>query len=242
MNKFIRTPYYIIGSVLLVVSMLLTSCGAERNMKQGEKLLAVGEYFAAAEQFKQAYAKTPAKAHAQRGIAAAKMAHCYDKINFTQKATAAYRNAIRYNQGSATLRLAFARKLLKAGNYPLAEREFALVLDSLPHSELARNGLASARQAPAMKAAGSRYVVKRMDVFNSRRADYSPMLFGDNADRLYFTSTRNEATGDDVSGITGAKAGDIFVSELNDKGKWSAPEPVGGGANRNLFAKRRRVD
>ena len=72
---------------------------------------------------------------------------------------------------------------------------------------------------------------KKMEIFNSRRADYSPMLFGDDFDRLYFTSTRNEANGDELSGITGTKAGDIFFSEKDDKGKWSRPEVVQGGLN-----------
>lgn len=70
-----------------------------------------------------------------------------------------------------------------------------------------------------------------MDVFNSRRADYSPMLFGDEYDQLYFTSTRNEAEGDELSGITGTKAGDIFVSQKDDKGKWSKPEAIVSGLN-----------
>ena len=58
-----------------------------------------------------------------------------------------------------------------------------------------------------------------MDKFNSRRQDYSPMLFGDQYNQLYFTSTRNEAQGDEISGITGVKPGDIFVSEKDEKGK-----------------------
>ena len=74
---------------------------------------------------------------------------------------------------------------------------FRTVLDSMPDNELAKSGLASALNAPAIKQAGSRYKVKRMDVFNSRRADYSPVLAGDALDHLYFSSTRNEAEGDD---------------------------------------------
>ena len=96
---------------------------------------------------------------------------------------------------------------------------------------LTNNGLTSAQQAPEWKQKGSRYTVKRMDIFNSRRADYSPMLFGDDFDRLYFTSTRNDASGDELSGITGTKPGDIFFSEKDDKGKWSRPEVVQGGLN-----------
>jgi outer membrane protein OmpA-like peptidoglycan-associated protein len=57
------------------------------------------------------------------------------------------------------------------------------------------------------------------------------MLYGDAFDQLYFTSTRNEAVGDELSGITGTKAGDIFYSEKDDKGKWGKPETIETGLN-----------
>ena len=217
--------------ITAVCCLLLMSCGIDKNLKKGEKFLALGEYYDAADQFKQAYTKTPSKERASRGKIALKMARCYDKINSTPKAIAAYRNAVRYNQASIDDRLAYARLLLKNGEYKQAEKEFRILVDSLPDNVLARNGLKSAQLAPTWKKEGSRYKVKKMDVFNSRRDDYSPMLLGDEADQLYFTSTRNEAQGDELSGITGTKAGDIFLSEKDDKGKWSKPEAIASGLN-----------
>lgn len=219
------------GLLLLVSVTLLTACGVEQNLKKGEKYLALGEYFDAAEQFRQAYSKTPPKEREKRGQRAAKLAYCYDRINSTQKAIAAYRNVVRYKQDSLETHVALGRQLLKNGSYKEAMKEFQTVLDSLPDHVLARNGLLSARQAPLLKESGSRYMVKKMDVFNSRRTDYSPMLFGDQHEQLYFTSTRNDAQGDELSGITGDKAGDIFVSVKDDKGKWSKPQPVTSGLN-----------
>ena len=220
-------------SILLLLAsiVLLTACGADKNLKKGEKFLALGEYYDAAGEFKQAYAKTPAKERDKRGQIASRMAYAYARINSSQRSIAAFRNQIRYKQDSIGTHLAFARQLLRNGDYKEAAKEFQLVLDSMPDNVLARNGLQSARMAPQWKKEGSRYTVKRMDVFNSRRADYSPVLFGDQYDQLYFTSTRNESSGDELSGITGAKAGDIFVSQKDDKGKWSKPEAVAGGLN-----------
>ena len=216
-------------SLLLV--FVLSSCGADKNLKRGEKYLALGEYYDAANEFKTAYQKTPSKERDKRGQRARKMAFCYDRSLQTAKAIAAYRNAIRYNQATSDDLLAYARLLLKNGNYKEAEAAFTQVLDSMPGNVLARNGLLSARQAPAIKNEGSRYTVKKMDIFNSRRAEYCPMLLGDESDQLYFTSSRNEAQGDELSGITGTKPADIFLSEKDDKGHWSRPEPVVGGLN-----------
>ena len=211
--------------------LLLISCGIDKNLKKGEKFLSLGEYYDAADQFKQAYTKTPPKERENRGKLALKMARCYNKINSTPKAVNAYRNAIRYNQASLDDRLAYARLLLKNGEYKQAEKEFRILVDSMPNNILAQNGLKSAQMSPLWKKAGSRYQVKKMEVFTSRRADYSPMLQGDEYEQLYFTSTRNEAQGDELSGITGTKAGDIFYSEKDDKGKWSRPEAIATGLN-----------
>ncbi len=232
------------GILLALIVLLLTGCGAEHSMKKGEKFLAIGEYYEASNHFKQAYSRTKATEREKRGQRAAKMAYCYDRMGQTQKAIAAYRNVIRYKQDSLETHLAFARLLLKNGNYREAEREYQGVLDSLNSAQninlskdpsdiitLARNGITAARTAPTIKEQGSRYTVKKMDIFNSRRSDFSPMLYGDAFDQLYFTSTRNEAQGDELSGITGTKAGDIFYSEKDDKGKWGKPETIESGLN-----------
>lgn len=217
--------------LILFVALMATSCGVDKNLKRGEQYLALGEYYDAANEFKRAYSKTSPKEKQKRGERAKKMAYCYDRSLQTQKAIAAYKNVIRYNVATTDDHLAYARLLLKNGEYKVAAQEFKAVLDSMPHSQLAKNGLESAMTANEAKQKGSRYTVKKMDVFNSRRAEYSPKLFGDQYDQLYFTSTRNEAEGDELSGITGTKPGDIFVSTKDDKGKWSKPEQVTGGVN-----------
>lgn len=216
---------------LLFAAVIITGCGADHDWKKGEKSLAIGEYFEAANSYKKAYQKTPAKERDKRGRIAQRQAFCYEKMNAAQRAVAAFRNVIRYHQDDTETHLHFAQQLLKSGNYKEAAKEFRLVLDSMPESTLAKNGLQSALKAPAIKELGSRYTVKRMDVFNSRRADYSPMLFGDKYDQLFFTSTRNEAQGDELSGITGAKAGDVFCSQKDDKGKWGKPQAIASGLN-----------
>ncbi len=216
---------------LILAVLLSTSCGADKNLKRGEKYLALGEYYDAATEYKTAYSKTPAKMRDRRGQIAKKMAFCYEKINSTQKAIAAYRNVIRYKQADGNTYLSFARQLMKNGNYKEAAEQFRIALDSMPDNQMARDGLAAALEAPRLKEEGSRYTVKKMEVFNSRRADYSPMLLGENHEYLYFTSTRNEAQGDELSGITGSKNGDIFFSQKDDKGKWGKPQRVESGLN-----------
>ena len=249
MKHFTHTSISLL--LLLITMATLLGCGADKNLKKGEKYLAIGEYYDAAMQFKQAYTKTSTKEKAKRGDIALKIAYCNERINSTQKAQAAYANAIRYGRATAADRLSYARQLLRNGSYKQAGEQFAIVLDSInagayptptkkgntntldanAAKTLAQNGLIAAQKAPEWKKQGSRYKVKRMDVFNSRRDDYSPVLAGDQYETLYFTSTRNDAQGNELSGITGAKPADIFMSEKDDKGNWSKPEAVTGGLN-----------
>ena len=210
------------------VAIILMGCGADSAMKKGDKFYALGEYHDAAAQYKKAYTQTRAKDKPLRGQRALKMADCYRRINFTQKAMAAYNNAVRYKQADSLALLYLGQLQLKNGSYKEAEKTFTVLLDSMPENKLVKNGLESARMAPRWKAdaALSGYTVKREDLFNSRRAEYSPALAGDDYDQLYFSSTRNQAVGDELSGITGTKPADIFVAYKDDKGKWQKPETI----------------
>ncbi len=219
--------------LILTGSLLLVACGAERSVRQGDRLLASGDYFDAARQYRKAYTRTSPKERVQRGQIALRQAECYRRLNYTARAITAYRNALRYGQGDSITRLSLGQQLLKAGQYKEAARLLAEVVDSCPKNMLARTALASARKAPEWKKAGSRYRVKREDVFNSRRADYSPVLAGTDHDRLYFTSTRNEATGDELSGITGTKNGDIFMAQQDEQGHWQRPKIIDTELNSN---------
>ena len=218
---------YIFSSIIIgVLALALASCGADTYVKKGDQHFAIGEYFDAAEQYKKAYTNTPAKDRKLRGLRAVKLAECYRRINASQKAIAAYNNIIRYNQADSLTHLRLAQQLMKTGNYHLAEKNFAIAIDSLPNSTIAKNGLASAKLAPQWKKNGSAYQVKRENMFNSRRSDYSPMLAGDDNDRLYFSSTRSQTKGDELSGITGTKTADIFFSQKDEKGKWTKPQTI----------------
>ena len=212
--------------------MLLTGCGADQALKKGDKFYALGEYYDASTKYRKAYSQTPAKERVQRGRIALKMAECYRRINYTQKAIAAYNNAIRYKQTDSLTQLRLGQQLMKNGNYKEAAKAFQTFIDSADiqqqaaNIQLARTGLRSAQQAPEWKKQGSDYTVKRENLFNSRRADYSPMLAGDDSNQLFFTSTRNQAKGDELSGITGTKNADIFYSQKDENGKWQRPEVI----------------
>ena len=223
---------------MCLCALLLCGCGVDTAMKKGDKYFALGEYYDAATSYKKAYSQTSVKERPLRGQRALKMADCYRRINQTQRAIAAYNNAVRYKQADTTALFHLAQLQLKNGSYKDAEKTFLQLQDSLtsrtsPLATLTITGLQSARMAPQWKAEAeySGYTVKKQDLFNSRRAEYSPALSGEDSDQLYFSSTRNQARGEELSGITGMKNADIFFSQKDDKGKWSKPEPIDSDLN-----------
>ena len=219
----------------IVATLLLAGCGADQAMKKGDKFYAVGEYYDAAAQYRKAYTQTPNKERELKGQRAMKLADCYRRILLTNKAITAYNNAVRYKQDDSLTHFYLGQLHLKNGNYKEAARQFQTAMDSLPqtdpHWQLAKTGLHSAQMVPQWKKETSPYTVKRENQFNSRRAEFSPMLAGDDNEQLFFTSTRNQAQGDEYSGITGSKAADIFMAQKDDKGKWGKPQAIDSELN-----------
>lgn len=215
----------------LVVPSLLAGCGAESNVKKGDAFYAIGEYFDAAAEYKKAYSRTAVKDKTKRGQRAWKMAECYRRINYTAKAMGAYQNALRYHYTDSMATLYLAQMQHKMGDYKSAARTYQEFLDSFPGDRRALIGLRGCQMAPIWKNKPTLHTVKKQPLFNSRRSEFSPMLYGDAWDEIVFTSTRSQATGDEISGITGTKSADIFHSKLDDKGKWSTPEPCEGEVN-----------
>ena len=222
----------ILHILIYIVALVLVACSNESiAFKKAEQSYAIGEYYAASINYKKSYSRCAPKEKAKRAVRAFMMGECYRHIGYTQKAMAAYTNAIRYNIPDSTAYLHLARQQLKAGQYKQAAQNFNQYLELDPGNELARSGLLSCELGPQWKAKPNQYKIKKEAVFNSRRSEYSPMLVGDDADQLVLSSTRKEAKGDDISGVTGLKFGDLFATRKNEQGKWQPVEAIGGEVN-----------
>lgn len=224
---------------LLCAGLFLASCGAGRSLRQAEQSYARGEFYDAARHYKAAYTRTSPEDRPQRGVLAYKQGDCYRRINYTLKAKSAYINAIRYRYPDTLSHFYLAETLRKNGEYAAAipyYNNYLAYAQRLPvganrKDSLTNIGLTSCLLAQEWKKTLTRYSVKRIPILASRRADYSPMYAGDDPDILYFTSTRNEAKGTDLNGITGMKSADIFQSKRNEKKQWQKPEPLASEVN-----------
>ncbi len=221
--------------LIFLTIFILTGCNtAEKSIKRAEAALAIGEYAEAAGNYRKAYTRTSPKDREQRGRLAYAMADCYRKYGNAARALANYRTAERYKMTDTLTQYYIGEMARRIGDYKGAAKAYAAHLERFPDSEEARRGLASCAVADSMKKAGSLYTVKLENFFNGNRSDYAPKLVGDEGDALYFTTTRSAVTGNDLSGITAQKNGDIFFSKKDEKGKWKRPELAEGGLNTEL--------
>lgn len=219
-------------AVFVFCLAFVQSCSNEGvSFKKAEQSYAIGEYYNASLNYKKSYSRCAPKDKQKRAVRAFMMGECYRRIGYTQKAMAAYQNAVRYKYPDSTAILHLGMQQLKGGQYKQAAQSLNQYLQLDPRNLLARNALRSCDLAPQWKAKPNQYIVKKEALFNSRRSDYCPMLVGDDSDQLIISSTRNDAEGDDVSGITGVKFGDFFISKKNEQGKWQPVESIEGELN-----------
>ena len=229
--------YYIIMSrikysiVILFTVVLTMACSSEKGIKLGDRHAAILEYSDATREYKKAYRKISAKDRKLRAEVAWKMGECYRKSNSAVFAAGAYQNAIRYNYPDSTALLYLADALLEKGDYKGAQKNYESYLEKDPDNRMAQIGLQSAKQSAEWKKNPSRYIVKRAKELNGQRSDFCPAYVGEDTTMIIITSTRKEAAGEDLNGVSGQKYADMFITKRDEKGKWLKTERIEGEVN-----------
>lgn len=219
------TKYISFGFLCLWAFFLLLGCKSAK-LSDAEEKQRIGEYYEAAAIYRKIYTKTSPQKRDLRGYIAFRMAECNRQINSTPKATSAYLNALRYDYPDSIVHLRLGQMLQKSGRYADAVRYYEQYLAAHPDDALALSGIEGCKAAPVWKKNPTRYVVRRMDKFNSRRGEFSPMLGGEAYDQLYFASSRTKDKDARVSAITGQNNNNFFVVKQDEKGAWLAPKEL----------------
>ncbi|MDI9605281.1 MAG: OmpA family protein [Bacteroidota bacterium] len=217
------------GILLLIICGLLFSCQSV-NLGKARDHYARGEYHDAANAYRELYRKLTREQRATRGVIAYEMAENYRHLNQSTRAATAYRNAIRYGYPDTLMVYHLARMLHQEGKYEEAVTAYRDFLTLRPDDPLGVSGLSGVEQAVKLRDTPTRFKVQREPLFNSTRADFSPM-FSPRGDRLYFTSSREEAGGEGKSPVTGMKYNDLFYAETNVHGEWQKPKRIESGVN-----------
>jgi peptidoglycan-associated lipoprotein len=217
----------IIGRTILVILFIIKVDPAFTQSKKAVKAFSTfgaGEYYAAIDQFKDAYQKTADKK--EKLNIAFHIAECYRLINNTQQAELWYSKVIAKNFDNPVAILRYAEALKMNEEYEEAKIQFQAYKELVPDDPRGSDGVISCDLAMEWKEFPNGYLVEEMKFLNSKMSDYSPFYARDDYQQLYFTSSREETTGQSEHGSTGQGFADIFVSTMDRKGRWSTPVPL----------------
>lgn len=221
---------------ILTLFVLLSSCSVQQRVKRADKKYAIGEYFVAADIYKQCYSRLSSQKEKElKGYVAFRQGECYRILN-NSRAANAYQSALRckYQLQDSTVYLRMAQVLQYQGKYKDAAKNYELYLEAHPQDYVARAGLYACNKVNEWKAEPSRYKVSAAKVFEQKRASsFAPMFIGRKGDALMFTSNRQERQKGKnklkrASNVTGQQLFQLFQTRKNAAGEWEEIEPAEG--------------
>ena len=183
-----------------------------------------GEYYAAIDQFKDAYQKTTDKK--EKLHMAFYIAECYRKTDNAPQAALWYGKVIAKDYENPLSILYYADALRMNQNYEEAKAQYQHYKELVPDDPRGSDGILSCDFSLQWMDQPTGYQVEEMKFINSKFSDYSPAYSRADYQELYFTSSRDETTGNAEHGGTGQQFADIFFSTMDKKGKWSTPLPL----------------
>jgi peptidoglycan-associated lipoprotein len=204
---------------------MFLSCKSVK-LSEAEEKQRLGEYYLAGEMYRKLYTKTKPDEKDLRAYIAYRLGDCNRIINNIPRALSAYANALRYEYPDSTLYLRLGQVNQQNGNYANAIKYYNEYLVLNPSGAIAANGIRGCELIPEWQNNPTLYQIARMEIMNSRRSEFCPMLYGEKYDQLYFNSTRGMVDKDSVNAITGMKNNMLFLSKKDEKGVWQKPEEV----------------
>ncbi len=205
----------------------LSSCSLKSRIKRADKKYAIGEYYDAADLYKQIYGRiNPKQDRALKGRIAFSQGECYRILN-NPKALNSYKNAIRYKYQDSIVFLHYAQALQYQAKYAEAEKNYALYLEAHPDDYVARAGQYACRMMPEWKKETTRFVVAPAKEFNQKRtSNFAPAFIGKDGDAVMFTTNRQEQNSGGkkklkrASPVTGAQSFSLYTARKDAAGKW----------------------
>jgi len=185
-----------------------------------------GEYFTAIDEFKNAYSKTKKADKNTRTELVFMIAECYRLINDPKNAETWYKLAVKSSYSKPEAQYYLAESLKKNGKHQLAIDEFKKYKQVAPSDARADQEIRSCELALEWLRTPEAYKVDEIKDINSREADFSPSYGRDDFGLVYFTSSRDDASGNKTHGATGQGYTDIFETRIDKKSKWSTPVSV----------------
>ena len=213
--------------IILFTTLIVPEADAQkRKTERAYSSYNAGEYFDAIDQFKDAYSKTKKADKNTRTELVFMIAECYRYTNDPKNAETWYKLAVKSSYSKPEAQFWLAESLKKNGKYQLAIDELKNYKQVAPSDSRADQEIRSCELAIEWLRNPEAYKIDDLKDINSRESDFSPAYARDDFGMIYFTSSRDDASGNKTHGATGQSYTDIFESRIDKKSKWSTPVPV----------------
>lgn len=217
---------HILGVTLLCITvMVMSSCSTSARIKRADKKYLIGEYYTAADMYKQVYRQINAKDKTMRAYVMFQQGECYRILN-NNRAINAYKTAIRNAYTDSIVYLHYAQVLQYQGKHKEAIKQYQIYLQQFPEDYVAKSGLYACQMIEEWKKMQSRYQITPAKEFNDKRSsNYAPAFITSSADAIVFTSNRQEQNSSNKkkvrnSHVTGMPTFSLYTARKNAAGKW----------------------
>jgi len=182
-----------------IMAALLFSLPVDAQKKQkdarAEAVFEAGEYFEAIDLYKNAYNKVSDKE--QKTAILFKIGDCYRILGEARSAELWYKKAVREDYQDPIIFLRYGQMMLVNEKYEEAEEQFEKYMALVPDDPRGGIGVESCQAAIVWTENPTGYIVENMRYFNSRQRDFSPAYVNAAFTEILFTSTREDATGNE---------------------------------------------
>ena len=223
--------------IFLVLCTLLLGLSEHSFAQKGKAWRAyaaydAGSYADAVDLFKEAYDVVNDKS--QKTDILFHIAECYRRMSLSLKAAMWYKKAIDKDYKDAIVYYRYGQMLMMNEKYEDAKNQFIKYKSLAPDDPRAEDAIQSCTQVQEWTDNPAGYTVENMKFFNSKADDYSPCYAKSDYMTVYFTSSRSESKGTEIHGATGQEFADIYMSQMDRKGKWSTPIPLDESVNTEM--------
>ncbi len=224
-----QTGFFI---ALILAFVFAAPADAQKQKKsklpKADKAYNNAEYSKAIDLYKKAYTKKTKQVKAE---AAYKCAECYRNISNFKEAANWYEKAIKGGYADDNAIFQFGDALKASGKYDEAIVQYNNYKTKQPSDPKADQAIQSCQAAQGWKDKPTRFKVNNFTPINTKYYDFGEFLNPADKNTMFFTSSREESTGDNNDNWVGEKFFDLFKTTKDNNGKWSIPVLVSSTIN-----------
>lgn len=217
--------------VLATFTLCYSLTGYSQATKKADQQFENRGYFDAARLYK--VAEPNAKSLEDKARIFFQLGECYRLVADYQQSLEWYEKAItaQYYNSNPEVYYNYGLSLQELEKWDDSVAQFNKYIAKGGEKSKANSRIKASQDAAAKKAGKTKLVVENMVELNTPFFDYSMVYSSKKADQILISSSRQASTGPNVDPITGESFMDLFTSDQDKKGKWSAPQPIAGEVN-----------